>query len=658
MSPCPRIATLSLFVAAALALVLPAQAQRRNPPRETPSAAPVRVESFTPQGPLASNAGAILTVRFNRDVVGADARTSRTAEGIIEVSPSLEGVAAWTSGRELRFVPRSPLRKGTRYVARVASARLEKVSGRKLEGDSEFRFSTPPLSFVKAEQDAFTPELSAIVSLHFSDKVEPADLYRYLNVTVAGQRLGWRVEGDAQNTRPRIITDPLTTDSLELTLQPGLTGTEGPLGLPAAITRRVPLRFALVPQSATAEWESGRPRLVIRMSNEAWNANVLPHVAVEPAVPFQVDSNYNQVTLTGDFVPATRYTVTLKKGLTYGGSVLLRDYRMPVWVPEMKPFLDLDMAGGHLSTKGGMKLRVNSSGVTTFTVSAQRVHDTNVVMTGLVGDSEYWIQRLGGNPRRADFTATPGTGRVTTDVDLRQVFGEQLSGLWYVAVQARPDEGLAENRWERFVRDTFISSSNIGVVAKRGEGSLTVWAAALDTALPLPETRVRVVSTSNLPLKEGATDAEGLVVFDGLARTGAEAPGFVLAEQGGEVSLLRLDADRVDVAIADELPRAFLSEGYEAFLSPERGAYRPGETVHLFGHVRGRGVAAPGAEFPLEIQLTRPDHRRSEPVTVKLGAAGDLQKDITIPAYAPTGLYRATLRLPGTGRGGDEAGEE
>ena len=289
MSPCPRIATLSLFVAAALALVLPAQAQRRNPPRETPSAAPVRVESFTPQGPLASNAGAILTVRFNRDVVGADARTSRTAEGIIEVSPSLEGVAAWTSGRELRFVPRSPLRKGTRYVARVASARLEKVSGRKLEGDSEFRFSTPPLSFVKAEQDAFTPELSAIVSLHFSDKVEPADLYRYLNVTVAGQRLGWRVEGDAQNTRPRIITDPLTTDSLELTLQPGLTGTEGPLGLPAAITRRVPLRFALVPQSATAEWESGRPRLVIRMSNEAWNANVLPHVAVEPAVPFQVD---------------------------------------------------------------------------------------------------------------------------------------------------------------------------------------------------------------------------------------------------------------------------------------------------------------------------------------------------------------------------------
>lgn len=652
MSPYPRPASLLLAVAAVLALVLPAQGQRRAAPREAASSTPpVRVESFTPQGPLASHTGVILTVRFSRDVAAADARTSAAAEGIIEVSPSLEGVAAWTSARELRFIPRNPLRRGTRYVARVVSSRIEKLSGRKLDGDSEFRFSTPPLSFVKAEQDAFTPDLSAILSLQFSDKVEPADLYRYLNVTVGGQRLGWRIESDAQNARPRIITDPLTTDSLEISLQPGLTGTEGPLGLPAAVTRRVPLRFALVPRTATGEWESGKPRLVIRLSNEAWGANVLPHVAVEPAVPFQVDSNYNEITLTGDFAPATRYTVTLRKGLTYGSSVLLRDYRMPVWVPEMKPFLDLDMAGGHLSTRGGMKLRVNSAGVTTFTVSAQRVHDTNIVMTGLVGDSEYWIQRLGGDPRRTEVAATPGTGRVTTEVDLRTVFGGQLSGLWYVAVEGRPDEGLAENRWERFVRDAFISSSNIGVVAKRGEGSLTVWTAALDTARPMPEARVRVVSTSNLPLKEGVTDAEGLVVFDGLARTGAEAPGFILAEHDGEVSLLRLNADRVDVVVADDIPRAFLSEGYEAFLSPERGAYRPGETVHLFGHVRGRGVAAPGAEFPLEIQLTRPDHRRSEPVTVKLGASGELQKDITIPAFAPTGLYRATLQLPGTGRG-------
>ena len=81
MSPYPRPASLLLAVAAVLALVLPAQGQRRAAPREAASSTPpVRVESFTPQGPLASHTGVILTVRFSRDVAAADARTLAEAE--------------------------------------------------------------------------------------------------------------------------------------------------------------------------------------------------------------------------------------------------------------------------------------------------------------------------------------------------------------------------------------------------------------------------------------------------------------------------------------------------------------------------------------------------------------------------------------------------
>ena len=642
----------SLQVMLALIIVMataPVTAQKRASSQNEENKPSAKIDRFIPEGPLASTTAMTFSMRFDHDVVSAQKMTSATAKTVLNISPSIEGIASWSSPRELRFTPRTSFRKASKYFVRL-SPDHKKIFNRPITGNTEFSFSTPALTFVSAAQEGYTPDFRALIAFSFSGPVDPADLYRHVKLTVSDKPLAFRVEKEEKSTKPRIITDPVTTDTVQFRLEAGLPTPDGPLSLPATVVQRVPLKFALIPLSINAVWKNATPTIQIRLSNSGYQDSVISHIGIEPNIPFQAQPEGNLIQLTADFKPGTRYTVSLRKGLMVGQSIMLRDYTLPLWMPQMEPFISLDSAGGLLSTQGNMKLRVKSSGITSLTLTAKRVHESNIVITSLMGSSTYWLDRLAGEPRKLEVTTKSGEPPVLTEVPLRDLFGEKPSGLWFVSVTARRDEANAENQYDSFEETTFISASNIGVVAKRGVDNVMVWTTALDSAMPLPDTKIRVVSASNAPLTEGQTNNEGLAFFNGLAKEGANRPEYIIAEHQGEISLLAISNDRLNLTPETDGTRNFLKQGYEAFLTPERGAYRPGENVHLFGHIRSQGVEAPNTTFPLELQLIRPDGRRNEPILLQTSAKGSLEKTVNIPAYAPTGFYQVEVQLPGTAR--------
>ncbi len=645
--PCfPRKLFLAMMM---VTIAMPVPAQKRSTALSDDSKPSGHIENFVPQGPLASANAMTLSMRFDADVVSAAKMTSATAKSVLNISPSIEGIASWASPRELRFTPRTSFRKASKYFVRL-SPDHKKIFNHPIAGNIEFSFSTPPLQFLSVAQEGYTSDFRALVALKFSGAVDPADLYRHVKLTVSDKPLAFRVEKEEKSSSPRIITDPVTTDSVQMRLESGLPTPDGPLSLPATVVQRIPLKFSLVPLSINAVWEKATPTIQIQFSNGGYQDSVISHISIEPKIALQAQTDNNRINLTGDFKPGTRYVVSLRKGLMVGKSILLRDYTLPLWMPQMEPFISLDSAGGLLSTQGNMMLRVKSSGVTSLTLTAKRVHESNIVMTSLMGNGEYWMQRLAGEPRKLEVTAVSGEPPVLTEVPLRDLFGEKPSGLWFVSVTARRNEANAENQFDTFEETTFISASNIGVVAKRGVDNVVVWATALDSAKPLSDAVIRIVSASNAALTEGRTNGEGLAFFDGLAKEGANRPEYVIAENQGEISLLALTEDRLDLTPENNGTRDFLNQGYEAFLTSERGAYRPGENVHLFGQLRSRGVEAPNTTFPLELQLIRPDGRRNEPILLQTSAEGSLEKTVNIPAYAPTGFYQVEVQLPGTAR--------
>src|SRR5206468_9329069 len=123
-----------------------------------------------------------------------------------------------------------------------------------------------------------------------------------------------------------------------------------------------------------------------------------------------------------------------------------------------------------------------------------------------------------------------------------------------------------------------------------------VWAVSLARATPLEGVRVRVFSEKNQPLGDGITDGDGLARIELVSSASSEKPAVVVAESASaDMPLTWLDLRNTswNLAGSDVGGRAYLRDGYEAFVYSDRGVYRPGETAHLRAIVRGPNGATP-----------------------------------------------------------------
>src|SRR5690606_5750412 len=138
---------------------------------------------------------------------------------------------------------------------------------------------------------------------------------------------------------------------------------------------------------------------------------------------------------------------------------------------------------------------------------------------------------------------------------------------------------------------------------------------------------------------EGDTNAMGAVTISNLKEDDPDAePEMIVASSAdkSELSLLSLNDSLDGLSQFYTSGRNFLRQGYEAYVTPERGAYRPGEKVHITGLIRGRDAAPPGSAFPVEVQLKRPDGKRMTPQVITPGESGLFSTEVEIPTYAPT----------------------
>ncbi len=155
---------------------------------------------------------------------------------------------------------------------------------------------------------------------------------------------------------------------------------------------------------------------------------------------------------------------------------------------------------------------------------------------------------------------------------------------------------------------------------------------------------LRLLAVNNDILGRATTDAQGYARFEpGLLRgTGGNAPALLVAEgPDGDYAFLDLTQtpfDLSDRGVEGRPPPKPL----DVYLVSERGAYRPGETVHLTALVRdARAVAVPN--LPITLVVKRPDgveHLRE--LTQDQGQGGH-QATVTLSRSAMHGTWRALV---------------
>lgn len=654
---------------------------------------PFRLAKGEPRGALSHERmkfPLVVRVGFTADVVGERDRGSSQPQAL-HLSPPVQARGRWSDPRtyELRLDLRE-LPPGTEFRCRVPDD-LRDRRGRPLVGEREFSFLTPPLKLLAVRQAASTVGGIPAIQLEFSHPVAPEQLERFLSVRAGENVLNLgRIGAPAQGPRGRLrlrsgvatrtpvveLAGAVEATTLTVSIAAGLSSVLGgrPLEEPASLSLAVESVF--VPVEARGYWKGEKAFIRIEFSAPVALEHAADNISIDPPVAFTVDRRYgvwvpssgeNALILAGEFQPKTRYRIALGAGLQSADGTRLGTPRvLNVWVPRVAPFLVLEGGGGHLSPSGTMKLRVRSSGLGSCKLSLWRLFDNNLFSYISRSWEEETISELGALLAERTIALAKSEAPATTLVDLRDLLSSGVAhGILLVRLEAdyppdAPEPGDEEERYRRAtgLRDeAVIVLSNLGVVGKRGVHDVCLWVTSLDTAEPIAGANVQLLTVKNQLVGEAVTDSRGFACVSGVAARGEQRPALAIVRTANDLTYLDLSRHQLSVAPEVSLRRQlpFLSRGYEAFLTTDRGVYRPGESVHLAGFVRGvDGQPPKGAFFPLELLVLRPDGVKLGPTRLTMTEVGALASVVDIPSAGPTGLWKAVVRLPGD-RAGDSA---
>ncbi|PIE00973.1 MAG: hypothetical protein CSA79_01675, partial [Thiothrix nivea] len=222
--------------------------------------------------------------------------------------------------------------------------------------------------------------------------------------------------------------------------------------------------------------------------------------------------------------------------------------------------------------------------------------------------------------------------RETLLLPVESIEALQKPGL-YFAVMRQPGRFT-----DSAYRITHFVVTNIGLHVRMYKKKLQVFSRALDSGQALPEVKLKLQGDENV--LEAETDENGLGSFDYRPR-GAS---LLTAELNGQFAFLDLRQAALDLS---EYPvSGHADKVMVPFIYAPRDLYRPGERVDLSVLLRNRD-GLPEAIKTLNLRLVRPDAKMllETDLSARDAGLGYFNYPFNIPATAPTGLWRAEVRL-------------
>jgi len=355
-----------------------------------------------------------------------------------------------------------------------------------------------------------------------------------------------------------------------------------------------------------------------------------------------------QACLTG-VAYGERYAVTARAGLPAAtGDALPRDLPLEVYVRDRAPSVRFPGRTYVLPAAGPRAVPVETVNADLLALRLLRVSDRNLVNAIREGNFAQALSAWEGE-RFESLLAEPvwqGEARVAGTLNVATTSRLPLDDLGaldpgvYVLRATVPDT----DPWDVPPATQWFLVSDLGVTTLSGADGVHVVVQRLSDARPVAGMRVTLLARSNRVLGEAETGAQGLVRFAApLTRgTGAAAPAMVLIEGDGDLAVLSLEEAEFD--LADRGVEGREAPGpIDVFLTTDRGAYRPGETIHVTALVRDPGARAV-AGLPLTARLLRPDGVEAARVVSPRDLAGGHVVSFPLGSDVPRGVWRVEVR--------------
>lgn len=663
-----------LFLLPLLALLAACPGREAGPPADSSS---VRVANFSPGGTTETRP---IEIRFNQPMVEATKVDQElTGSDLLAIDPATPGSARWITRDTLSFVPSEPFRRSTRYTVTVKPEVAP--AGKRLEGETTYRFNTELFGLVSIEpyfSGAGVIEVRA--NLEFSYPVKPDDAQsairfydaadRPINATLetkqADRVMAFRLEGlpaGADGTKVKVVIASSLAASF---------GGE-PLGKEVARELTLVRPAGLVVEQIYPVQEGGQYVIVLRLSDEVDEQSLGQAIGVEPKVKFTVSPSYRGARLVGPFKPGSTFKVTVKKGLVgRQGGILEEELSREVVIADLEPALRFSSEGSYLIRGGQQKIAVESVNVKKLRVTVDKVLENNLVHVlprlqsrGRTcwddGCGEYW-----GEYADADYgygygyyysgydLGSFGTNVFAGEVALKEQKNEwQSTALSFGDLDKDSRNGLyrvrvidAERGWS--YTEKWLLATDLGITAKVGPAEARAQVISLSTLRPVAGAEVQFISQTNQPIGKVTTDGDGWAKIALEKQRPAEPLSLITVKRGDDFSYLALAGTMIPTADFDVGGEGDAAAPYQAYVYPDRGVYRPGDTAHLTVIVRDAALHTPPV-FPYTLEVRNPQWRVLTTLRGSTEGDGARAFDLEIPVDALTGSY--AVRVLGAGEG-------
>lgn len=655
---------------------------------DDPSDTVYRLRAVGPMG----EAPAELVIQLRRNRFAADAVGTLAPEGTtFTVEPPLPGRLEVLAPNALRFVPEAPLAPGARHTFTLtALGGGEAPALPPSPGLWSSSLESPAFGFVRADLRARDPKKGeATIDLVFSHAVDPQAVAAKARfslggaaVTVARVEPGPRASVVRVSLRSARLGKP---GELVMSLAAGVPYADEAATTAEAGVATLPLTDGPVLGILNVSLREGRDGYSIEVvCNDAaaggerywWDPETYDGwwtsrrcaldpeeakrvIQIEPAVPFTLADGPAGFRILGDFSRGPVSLHIAAGARSRDGGVLPAAWSSALTVPERSPRVTFTSKGRYLPREAWKNLAVEHINLDTATLTVRHVPAENLVFW-LSGSEESMDLRTSVVVLQRE-VALPNTPDVrhTTWVDVASLLPKIEGGVYELRItpggidkagERGPTRGLPRDDAARVV------ITDLALVAKRerradGSHAVRAWALQSKDNRAASEVEVKLVRPSGQVLARCTTGRDGACVLeapaDPLDPTG---PMALIASKAGELTYLKFS----ELALSPEgdvsgLPYALTAgedaPAWRAAVYPDRGAYRPGDTVHLAAILRDADYEGPKAAMPAVVRFTDPRGKELRRIVGEVDGAGLITADLRLGDFALTGSYRASVSV-------------
>lgn len=611
-----------------------------------------------------------LDFKLNKHIFNDSLFDTWTDAELVTFDPPVKGRFRIVSSDAFYFSPFEHFAESEMYTATLNKAIYDFTNVTTQIKTAAEHFHTPLLEINSINTywylDNQTNSVKLNADILFNANINPAALSPLLSVQVNDAEVTSSITiAQAAATIPVSIggLDPKNpSNHISLEIKPGLSapGSRYKTEKPIRTQVDIPPVEDLEIKDVTAEHDGLSGTVTVVTNQQISNPNMEQLIQIDPKVDFTVERTLNGLIINSEgFNPSTTYTLTLSDQLTgVAGGKMVDAFKQSIAFGEMEPQVEfVSNTAKYLSAKGQRNLAFRIVNVPKVKVEVIKIYENNILNFMRDGFEWDWYESYDEEEQYWDYhdyrsVRTELYGNVVYSKEyesskLEKYSGsrilnldfsdklEKFDGIYVVRVSATDKQWLTDAQ--------VVSVSDIGLIAKASEDELLVFANSLQTAEPMSGIKISFISSNNQKLYTATTDKSGVAVFTGIKKEFPEfSVNLITAKSGTDYTYLPFSQTEVSTSRFEVGGKRINETGLDAFLYPERDLYRPGETMHIAGIIRGYDWSIP-EPIPVRIQVNSPSGKEFKSVRKTLSNQGGFETAIEIPNGVMTGTYTVQL---------------